>query len=146
MYENQLMLATHKTPTLRQCLIDMLFLTVMLGIFYALWMGSYPLFTPDEGRYSEVAREMVASGDYITPRLNGVAFLDKPALYYWLQASAIKVFGLKEAALRFWPAFMGVLGCLITYLAGNLLFNRRTGILSAVILGTCPLYYGAAHY
>src|SRR5580692_7343889 len=146
MYENQLMLATHKTPTLRQCLIDMLFLTVMLGIFYALWMGSYPLFTPDEGRYSEVAREMVVTGDYITPRLNGVAFLDKPVLYYWLQASAIHLFGLTESALRFWPALLGILSCLIVYLAGRQFFNRRTAIFAAIILATSPLYYAASHY
>jgi 4-amino-4-deoxy-L-arabinose transferase-like glycosyltransferase len=121
-------------------------MAILLGLFYAIWIGSYALFTPDEGRYSEVAREMVASGDYITPRLNGVAFLDKPVLYYWLQASAINVFGLKEWALRFWPAFMGILGSLVVYLAGALLFNRRTGIISCLILATAPLYYGAAHY
>lgn len=125
---------------------DLLFLAVTLGLFYAAWIGSHALFTPDEGRYSEVAREMVASHDYITPRLDGVAFLDKPALYYWLQASAIHLFGLKEWALRFWPALMGVLGSLVTYAAGHVLFNRRTGILSALIVATSPLYYGAAHY
>lgn len=135
----------HKNNTIGW-ITDLLFLAITLGLFYAAWIGAHPLFTPDEGRYSEVAREMVASGDYITPRLDGVAFLDKPALYYWLQASAIQVFGLKEWALRFWPAFMGVLGSLITYAAGRLLFNRRTGILSALIVATSPLYYGAAHY
>ncbi len=119
---------------------------MLLGIFYAIWIGSYALFTPDESRYSEVAREMVVTGDYITPRLNGVAFLDKPVLYYWLQASAIKLFGLKEWALRFWPAFIGVLGCLITYISGRILFDRRTGIISALLLATSPVYYGAAHY
>jgi len=44
------------------------------------------MWSPDEGRYSEVAREMVVSGDYITPRLNGVKFFDKPPLFYWLQS------------------------------------------------------------
>ncbi len=126
--------------------MDLLGIALLLGIFYALWIGSHPLFTPDEGRYSEVAREMVATGDYVTPRLNGVAFLDKPVLYYWLQASAIKLFGLKEWALRFWPAFAGILGCIIIYLTGRVLFNRRTGIISALILATSPLYYGASHY
>jgi 4-amino-4-deoxy-L-arabinose transferase-like glycosyltransferase len=125
---------------------DFFALALLLGIFYALWLGSHALFTPDEGRYPEVAREMVVSGDYITPRLNGVAFLDKPALYYWLQASAIKLFGVEEWALRLWPAFLGVLGCLVSYGTGRLLFNRRTGLLAAAILATSPLYYGAAHY
>jgi len=139
-------LSTNKVNSARSWLIDGIFVVTLLGIFYALWIGSHALFTPDEGRYSEVAREMIATGDYITPRLNGVSFLDKPILYYWLQASAIQLFGLKEWALRFWPAFIGVLGCLLTYVTGRALFNRRTGILSAIILATSPLYYGAAHY
>jgi 4-amino-4-deoxy-L-arabinose transferase-like glycosyltransferase len=125
---------------------DLLGLALFLGIFYALWIGAHALFTPDEGRYSEVAREMVSSGDYITPRLNGVAFLDKPVLYYWLQASAIQLFGLKEWALRFWPATLGVLCALMTYLSGRVLFGRRAGIISALILATSPLYYGGSHY
>lgn len=127
-------------------LSDLIWLTFFLSIFYMLWMGSYALFTPDEGRYSEIAREMIATKDYITPRLNGVVFLDKPILYYWLQASAIHLFGLKEWALRFWPVCLGIFGALYTYVAGYLLFNRRVGILSALILATSPLYFGGAHY
>jgi len=146
MYGKQNVLSTGKTNSTQSWLIDLFFMISLLGIFYALWIGGHALFTPDEGRYSEIAREMVVTGDYITPRLNGVAFLDKPVLYYWLQASAIQLFGLKEWALRFWPAFMGVLGCVLTYFTGRTLFNRRTGILAAVILATSPLYYGAAHY
>lgn len=146
MYGNQHVLSTNKSNSNQSWVIDLLFMAIVLGVFYALWIGGHALFTPDEGRYSEVAREMVITHDYVTPRLNGVAFLDKPILYYWLQASAIRLFGLKEWALRFWPALMGVLGCLVTYFAGRQLFNRRTGILSAVILAASPLYYGAAHY
>src|SRR6266404_3725801 len=108
MYGNQNVLSTSKTHSTRSWLIDLIFIIGLLGIFYALLIGGHALFTPDEGRYSEVAREMVVTHDYITPRLNGVAFLDKPALYYWLQAFAIKSFGLKEWALRFWPALIGI--------------------------------------
>jgi 4-amino-4-deoxy-L-arabinose transferase-like glycosyltransferase len=125
---------------------DIAKLGLIIGLFYVLWMGSYALFIPDEGRYSEVAREMVVSGDYITPRSNGVAFLDKPVLYYWLQASAIKVFGVSEWSLRLWPVLFGILGTLVLYGTGRLLYGRRTGFLAAIILATSPLYYGASHY
>lgn len=140
------MMTNRLSDNQKNWVFDIIGLALLLGVFYALWIGSHPLFTPDEGRYSEVAREMVVTGDYVTPRLNGVAFLDKPALYYWLQASAIKMFGLTETALRFWPALLGVLSMLVTYVTSRLLFNRRVGLLSAIILATSPLYYGGAHY
>lgn len=130
----------------RDWLTDILCLAFILLVFYSAWLGSYPLFTPDEGRYSEAAWEMVATGDYITPRVNGVAFLDKPILYYWLQATAITLFGIKEWALRFFPMLLGILGCIIVYICGRHLFDRRTGFISALILATTPLYFGGAHY
>lgn len=135
-----------KNPALKQSIYDVLFLTLGIGLFYLIWLGSHPLFTPDEGRYSEVAREMLITHDFITPRLNGVVFLDKPILYYWLQASAIHLFGLNEWALRLWPMLLGVLGCVMTYIAGLILFERRTALLAAFILATSPLYFGGSHY
>lgn len=140
------MLSSHTKQTIYSWLLDLTCAFCLIGLFYTLWLGHHPLFTPDEGRYSEIAREMVATGDYITPRLNGVAFLDKPALYYWLQASAITLFGLKEWALRLWPALMGVIGCVSTLMIGRWLFNRHTGWLAAITLATSPIYYGGAHY
>lgn len=125
---------------------DLILLLCVFFLFYFFCLWDYPLFTPDEGRYSEVAREMVATGDYITPRVNGIAFLDKPIFHYWLQAIAIHSFGLKEWALRFFPMLLGILGCLVTYVAGRNLFDRRTGLISAILLATTPLYFGSAHY
>lgn len=140
------MLPIHLFASRRNWLTDMVGLALLLIFFYTLWLGSYPFFTPDEGRYAEVAREMTATGDYVTPRVNGVAFLDKPALYYWLQALAILLFGVKEWAVRLFPVLFGVAGCLVTYACGRQLFDRKTGLLSAAILATTPLYFGAAHY
>lgn len=126
--------------------VDMCYLGLVLIIFYSLWLGSFPLFTPDEARYSEIAREMVASGDYLTPRVNGVPFFDKPVLYYWLQAGAIRWLGMREWALRFFPLLIGVGGCLLVYASGRYLFDRRTGLIAGSILAMTPLYFASAHY
>lgn len=127
-------------------LSDIILLALGLAAFYFLWLGTYPLFIPDEARYSEVAREMITTGDYITPRVNGVAFLDKPILYYWLQACAIHLFGLNEWALRFFPALLGIIGCIITYISARILYDRRTALIASIILATSPLYFGGMHY
>jgi 4-amino-4-deoxy-L-arabinose transferase-like glycosyltransferase len=63
-------------------------------------LGRVPLFDEDEGAYSEVTREMLVSGDYITPRLNGETFFHKPPMIYWAQAASVSLFGLNEFALR----------------------------------------------
>lgn len=140
------MLSNHKIKIFNSWTVDIFLLASFILILYACWLGSYPLFTPDEGRYSEAAREMLASGDYITPHVNGIVFLDKPILYYWLQAAAIRLFGIQEWALRFFPMLLGTLGCLMTYICGRQLFNRRAGLMSALILASSPLYFSGAHY
>jgi 4-amino-4-deoxy-L-arabinose transferase-like glycosyltransferase len=59
-----------------------------------------PLWEPDEGRYAEIPREMLATGDWLTPHLNGVLYFEKPPLQYWLSAISMKLFGLNGAAAR----------------------------------------------
>ena len=61
---------------------------------------SRPLANPDEGRYSEISREMVVSGDWLTPRLNGIKYFEKPPLQYWASAAALSTFGNGEFAAR----------------------------------------------
>lgn len=127
-------------------LLDILVFSLCLGCFYFYHLGHYPLFTPDEGRYSEVAREMLISKNFVTPHLNGVPFLDKPIFHYWLQTFAFSLFGLNEWAARFFPALFGILGCISIYITGRVLFDRRTGIIAAILLATTPLYFGGSHY
>lgn len=136
----------HKDHLRNNWLIDILLLSFFLFVFYFFGLGHSPLFTPDEGRYAEISREMLATHQFITPRVNGIVFLDKPVLHFWLQASAMFVFGASEWSVRFFPALFGVLGCIITYLTGRYLFNRRSGLLAAIILALSPLYFGISHY
>ncbi len=120
---------------------DALLLAALLALFFGFGLGERALWHPDEGRYSEIPREMVESGDFVTPRLNGVKYFEKPALFYWLQAGAIKLFGVNEWALRLWPALLALLGCLAVYGAGRALYGRRAGLIAAAVLATSPLYY-----
>ncbi len=60
---------------------DLLILTLLLGLFFGFELGDRALWSPDEGRYSEVAREMVVTGNYVTPRLNGVKCFEKTAAF-----------------------------------------------------------------
>lgn len=119
----------------------------MLGIvIFGLYLGTRPLNIPDEGRYPNVARDMVATGQLITPKVDGVPFLDKPILYYWLEAASMKAFGVNSWAIRLPQALFGLLGCLAIYLFGRKFFNRRTGFLAALLLMVSPLYYFSARY
>lgn len=120
---------------------DVLLLVLTVGSFFAFMLGSRPLSAPDEGRYTEIPREMLASGDFITPRLNGVKYFEKPPLMYWLTSGSLKLFGVQEGALRFWPAFLGLLTCLMVYGTGRALYGRRAGLLGAGVLGTSLLFY-----
>lgn len=76
-------------------------------IFYFFGLG-VPLLGPDEPRYSQVAREMWQSGDWITTTLGGFHWFEKPALLYWSQAAAFSIFGVSEWAARLGPAIFGI--------------------------------------
>jgi 4-amino-4-deoxy-L-arabinose transferase-like glycosyltransferase len=126
-------------------LMDFILLTLGIILLYGLFLGSYPLSVPDEARYAEIPREMLANHNFITPYLNGVKYFEKPALFYWLQAGALQLFGLQEWATRLVNVSMALLGCLLTYSGGRLLFDRRSGLLASIILATSALYFGMAH-
>ena len=67
---------------------------------------------PDEGRYSEIPREMAVTGDWVTPRLNGLKYFEKPPLQYWASAFAYNAFGQHNWTARAWPAVTGLIGLL----------------------------------
>jgi len=120
---------------------DLAFLTLIIGFLYGAMLGSFPLQSPDGARYAEIPREMVVNGDYLTPHLNGIKYFEKPPLFYWLQAGAIKTFGLSEWAVNAVNGLFALLTCLFLYVAGRKLYDRRTGILASLTLATCTLFF-----
>ncbi len=114
----------------------------------AVWFGNIEyrkLVRPDEGRYAEIAREMAASGDWITPRLNGIKYFEKPALQYWVTAGAYRLFGEHNWTARLWSALTGFLGIFFTAFAARRLFGREAGLSSAAVLGSSLLYALIGH-
>jgi 4-amino-4-deoxy-L-arabinose transferase-like glycosyltransferase len=99
-------------------------------------LGSVPLFDVDEAVFAEATREMLVTGDWITPQYNGADRFDKPILFYWLMASAFAVFGVSEFGARFWSAAFGVaLVALILVFAWRRL-GPRAGLLSGLVAAT----------
>lgn len=125
--------------------LDILLLTVVFGLLFFLCNASRPLFVPDEGRYAEIAREMMVKHDFITPYLNNIKYFEKPILFYWLEVGAAKLGGMNLFSLRSVNALLALLLCLGTYITGRKLFDRNTGLLSAFALGTSTLYFLMAH-
>lgn len=122
--------------------LDLLLLTLLIGGFFLLFLGVRPLAVPSEARYAELGREIVATGDWITPRINGVEYFFKPPLFYWVQAGFIHAFGLSEFALRLPTALFALGGCLIAYAVGRKAYGRRAGLAAAAIMATTLLWFG----
>src|SRR5262245_7387586 len=117
-------------------------LLVALGLLVSLLgLGSPALYDPHESLYAEVAREMVADGDWLTPHLNGTRYLDKPPLCYWLIAIAYTVFGVSEFSARLPIALAGLGGVLVTWGIGRHLFDNRSGVLAGLVLSTSVGYF-----
>jgi 4-amino-4-deoxy-L-arabinose transferase-like glycosyltransferase len=103
------------------------------------------LIKPDEGRYAEIPREMVVSGDWTTPRLNDLKYFEKPPLQYWATATAYTIFGEHHWTSRLWTGLTGFAGILLVWFAGLRLFGREAGNYAAILLGSSMLYVLMGH-
>ncbi|MDE2260049.1 MAG: glycosyltransferase family 39 protein [Betaproteobacteria bacterium] len=116
---------------------------VVALLFVLLWglgLATRSITRPDEGRYAEIAREMAVSGDWITPRLNGIPYFEKPPLQYWATAESIQLLGPTALAARLWTALMGLLGVWVVWRTGDRLFGHGSGKWAALVL-ISSLYY-----
>ena len=120
----------------------------LLLMVAVIWFGTLEyrkLIKPDEGRYAEIPREMIVSGDWVTPRLNDLKYFEKPPLQYWATATAYTVFGEHQWTSRLWPALTGFCGLLLVWFAGTRLFGRKAGQYATLILGSSLLYVAIGH-
>ena len=103
--------------TLAKRLWPLLF--ILIGASYLWGLGSIPFVGPDEPRYAEVAREMFARGDWVTPTLGGLPWFEKPSLLYWMMMASYRLFGVSEFAARLGPALCGLLTAVFVYWIGR---------------------------
>ena len=103
---------TEGFDTMKKTVLCFLLLAVLL---YILPLGLRDMFSPDETRYAEIGREMAVSGDWVTPRLNGVLYFEKPILGYWLFAGSEKLFGENAFAVRLPCALATLLSALVLF-------------------------------
>jgi len=107
-------------------------------VAYLLPLGYRSLSAPDELRYAEVPREMLAGGDWIVPHLDGVRYFEKPVMGYWLIAASMRIFGANAWAMRLPAALATALAAFVVYrLVGSVAACRVTGLIAAMLHVTC---------
>ncbi|HEY3131188.1 MAG TPA: glycosyltransferase family 39 protein [Acidobacteriota bacterium] len=116
-------------------------------LIFSAGIWTLPLHEPDEGRYVDIAAAMSRpGGDWLTPRLNGIPYYEKPPLFFWIAAASMKVFGVVEWAGRL-PALLAALSAVaLVIVMGKSAFGPRTGRAAGLIMATSPLVMVLAHF
>jgi 4-amino-4-deoxy-L-arabinose transferase-like glycosyltransferase len=117
-------------------------------VLAAAWFATSPvrpLLDPDEGRYAEIPREMLVSGDWVTPRFDGLKYFEKPPLQYWATAAVYTVTGVSEWSSRAWSVGLAF-GCLaLTFLWTRALYGRDAGLAALTALAVSPYFLVIGH-
>jgi 4-amino-4-deoxy-L-arabinose transferase len=125
-------LSSSRTRSIAGALLLLLFVAL-----YIVLLGERPLFIPDEMRYGEIPREMLATGDWIVPYLDGLLYFEKPPFGYWLNAMWLWVFGETEFAVRFSSALTtGLSAALVFAVCRALFFSRSVAYVAAFVFLT----------
>lgn len=142
--------SNERQPTYVRHVYALLLLLFFL-VVYILPLGARDLFLPDETRYAEIPREMIAEGDWVIPHLNGLRYFEKPVLGYWATAGSILLFGENNFAVRFPSALaVGLSGLLIYILVGRVCHkeaeeNGIPAILAVLAFLTCFGVFGVGN-
>ena len=130
---------------LRGAGVAVLLVVALAAALLAPGLGRAPFDDPGEGQHAEIAREMLG-GSWLTLRLNGVRYFDKPPLLYWLTAISFSLFGLTEGAARLAPLLGALLAVGATAVLGVRLLGPAGGALAGLALLSCALFAAFARY
>lgn len=109
-------------------------LAAFLAVLWLATLAGRPLFNPDEGRYAEIPREMLSSGDWIVPRLNGLAYIEKPPLLYWAGALSYRLLGPSAFSARLYSALTALAGIALVWMVGRRLWSEAAAWRAAAVL------------
>ncbi|MHB8901958.1 MAG: ArnT family glycosyltransferase [Thermoguttaceae bacterium] len=112
---------------------------IAVAVFLCPLLLPVPLVDPDEGLHAAIAQEMVERGDWITPRFQGEAFLDKPILFTWAQALSLRALGMNASAARLPGLLFGLAAMAATGVIGWRIYGRAAGLIAAMLYGTMIL-------
>jgi 4-amino-4-deoxy-L-arabinose transferase-like glycosyltransferase len=122
---------------------ELIIVAAVCAFLFFYGLGSFGLVGADEPRYAQVAREMLEHNDYVTPTLNGEAWLEKPALYYWRAMFAFETFGVKDWAARL-PSATFALGMITVIFFHMRRFRPGAQLDAALITASCAAVIGFA--
>jgi 4-amino-4-deoxy-L-arabinose transferase-like glycosyltransferase len=122
-----------------------LLVAIVMSVVWFAALDIRKLQHPDEGRYAEIAREMLTTGDWITPRLNGLKYFEKPPLQYWFTAASYAAFEFDEWTARLPASIAGWLAVFVVGWAGTRLVSPVAGAYAAVALAGTVWHFGMAH-
>ena len=111
------------------------------AVLFTAGVGRGSLWDQDEAKYTQVAREILETGDPITLHVNGTPWFVHPPLYMWLQAALGAAVGFSEVTARIWSSVFGVIGLYATVLIGRLFFGAVPALLGGVVLATSFEYF-----
>ncbi len=126
-------------------MLNCIFLFIVSLILFFLGGWLIPITDPTESVYTLTAKEMLEAGDWLSPRIYGDYWFDKPIMFYWELLIAYKIFGVNEFASRFFPALFATFGLFLTYLFGAKLYDKKVGFAAAVMLATSLEYWYLSH-
>ncbi|HSY47146.1 MAG TPA: phospholipid carrier-dependent glycosyltransferase [Steroidobacteraceae bacterium] len=118
---------------------------LMLAVAWFSTLQVRALLDPDEGRYAEIPREMLASGDWVTPRFDGLKYFEKPPLQYWATAAAYAGFGVSEWSSRLWSVGLAFACLPLVYAWVARFYGRGSALAALLTLAVSPFFAVVGH-